>query len=47
MNAISLKPLALTFALGGAWNIIAGIVYIFVIGTRQSINNIIYKNTQQ
>lgn len=35
----SLKPLALFFALGGVWDTIAGILYIFVIGTGRNIDN--------
>lgn len=34
-----LKPLAITFAIGGIWDTIAGILYIFVIGTGRSIDN--------
>lgn len=35
----SLQPLALFFALGGVWDTIAGILYIFVIGTGRNIDN--------
>ncbi|KAB2866944.1 MAG: hypothetical protein F9K37_13310 [Bacteroidales bacterium] len=34
-----LKPLATTFVIGGIWDTIAGILYIFVIGTGRSIDN--------
>jgi len=34
-----LKPLATTFGIGGIWDTIAGILYIFVIGTGRSIDN--------
>lgn len=34
-----LKPLATTFVIGGIWDAIAGILYIFVIGTGRSIDN--------
>ena len=39
MKNKSLKPLAITFALGGIWDIIAGFLYIFVIGTGRTIDN--------
>jgi hypothetical protein len=39
MKAKSLKPLAITFALGGIWDTIAGFLYIFVIGTGRIIDN--------
>ena len=39
MNTKSLKPLALTFALSGVWDTIAGILYIFFIGTGRTIDN--------
>src|SRR6056297_2620431 len=39
MKNRSLTLLALTFALGGVWDTIAGILYIFVIGTGRSIDN--------
>lgn len=35
----SLQPLSLFFALGGVWDTIAGILYIFVIGTGRNIDN--------
>ncbi|KAF0204443.1 MAG: hypothetical protein FD170_348 [Bacteroidetes bacterium] len=35
----SLQPLALFFTLGGVWDTIAGILYIFVIGTGRNIDN--------
>ena len=37
MKTRSLQPLAITFALGGIWDIIAGVIYIFAIG--RSIDN--------
>jgi hypothetical protein len=39
MNTQSLKPLAVTFALSGAWDTIAGILYILFIGTGRKIDN--------
>lgn len=39
MKTNSLKPLAITFALGGIWDTIAGLLYIFVIGTGRIIDN--------
>jgi hypothetical protein len=39
MNTHSLKPLAVTFALSGVWDTIAGILYIFFIGTERKIDN--------
>lgn len=39
MKAKLLKPLATTFVIGGIWDTIAGILYIFVIGTGRSIDN--------
>jgi RsiW-degrading membrane proteinase PrsW (M82 family) len=39
MNNKSLKLLAVTFALGGFWDTIAGILYIFSIGTDRKIDN--------
>lgn len=39
MKTTSLKPLAITFALGGVWDTIAGFLYIFVIGIGRSIDN--------
>ncbi|MFO7656728.1 MAG: hypothetical protein R6W78_06640 [Bacteroidales bacterium] len=38
MKTKSLKPLAITFSLGGIWDTIAGILYIFVIGTGRIID---------
>ncbi|MHC1777230.1 MAG: hypothetical protein AB9834_17645 [Lentimicrobium sp.] len=35
----SLQPLAFFFALGGVWDTIAGILYIFVIGSGRNIDN--------
>ena len=34
-----MQPLALFFTLGGVWDTIAGILYIFVIGTGRNIDN--------
>lgn len=34
-----LRPLALTFSASGVWDTIAGILYLFVIGTDRSIDN--------
>ena len=39
MKSKSLKPLAVTFALSGVWDTIAGFLYIFVIGAGRSIDN--------
>ncbi len=39
MNKESLKPLSITFALSAVWDIIAGFLYIFYIGTGRKINN--------
>jgi hypothetical protein len=39
MNNKSLKPLAVTLALSGVWDTIAGILYIFFIGTGRKIDN--------
>lgn len=39
MSQGSLKPLAIVFALGGVWDAIAGILYIFVIGTGRVLDN--------
>ncbi len=39
MNTKSLSPLATTFVLSGLWDAIAGILYIFFIGTGRTINN--------
>ncbi len=38
-NSKSLKPLALTFVASGVWDTIAGILYLFVIGTGRPISN--------
>ena len=38
MNAKSLTPLSITFALSGVWDTIAGILYIFFIGTGRKID---------
>jgi hypothetical protein len=39
MNGKSLTPLAVTFAISGVWDTIAGILYIFFIGTGRKIDN--------
>lgn len=39
MKKRSLTPLAVTFAIGGLWDTIAGILYIFFIGTGRMIDN--------
>lgn len=39
INGRSLKPLAFTFALSGVWDTIAGVLYIFFIGTGWMIDN--------
>jgi hypothetical protein len=39
MRTKTLKPLAITFAVGGIWDTIAGFLYIFVIGTGRAIDN--------
>jgi hypothetical protein len=39
MTGKSLTPLAITFALSGVWDTIAGILYIFFIGTGRKIDN--------
>jgi hypothetical protein len=39
MTTKSLKPLAITFAMGGVWDTVAGFLYIFVIGTGRIIDN--------
>jgi hypothetical protein len=39
MNRNSVKPLAVTFAVSGLWDTVAGIVYIFFIGTGRIIDN--------
>ena len=38
MNTKPLKPLAVTFAASGVWDTIAGILYIFFIGTGRTID---------
>ena len=38
-NIKSLKPLAVTFFMSGVWDTIAGILYLFVIGTGRTIDN--------
>lgn len=39
MDKRNLKPLAITFALGGVWDTIAGFLYIFIIGNGRTIDN--------
>jgi hypothetical protein len=39
MKTKSLKLLAVTFALGGLWDTIAAVLYIFMIGTGRAIDN--------
>ena len=39
MNKKSLKPLAITFFLSGIWDTVAGILYLFVIGSGRIIDN--------
>ncbi len=39
LNRRNLKPLALTFALSGVWDTIAGVLYLFFIGTGRIIDN--------
>ena len=39
MKSKSLKPLAFTFFTSGIWDIIAGILYMFMIGTGREIDN--------
>lgn len=39
MKQKSHKPLAITFALGGVWDAVAGFLYIFVVGTGRIIDN--------
>ena len=39
INRQNLKPLALTFALSGVWDTLAGILYLFFIGTGRMIDN--------
>ncbi len=38
MKQNSLRPLAVTFAAGGIWDTIAGILYLFMIGTGRAID---------
>lgn len=38
-NSKTLKAFAVTFALSGVWDTIAGILYLFVIGTGRTIDN--------
>ncbi|MBN2683106.1 MAG: hypothetical protein JXR58_11400 [Bacteroidales bacterium] len=39
MKNNSIKHLSITFALSGIWDLIAGFLYIFVIGTGRTIDN--------
>ena len=39
MNSAQLRPLAITFFLSGFWDTIAGILYIFFIGSGRLIDN--------
>lgn len=39
MKKRKLKPLAVTFALSGIWDVVAGIMYLLVIGNGRNINN--------
>lgn len=39
MNTDKLKPLSAVFALGGVWDTIAGILYIFAIGSGRNIDH--------
>lgn len=39
MKNKSIKHLAITFAIGGIWDTVAGILYIFIIGTGRIIDN--------
>ena len=39
METKKLKPLAVTFAIGGIWDTIAGLLYIFIIGSGRVIDN--------
>lgn len=39
MKTKSLRPLAITFAMGGLWDTVAGLLYIFLIGTGRIIDN--------
>jgi hypothetical protein len=38
MRILKLNALAITFALGGVWDTIAGFIYIFAIGTNRMIS---------
>ncbi|OFX82816.1 MAG: hypothetical protein A2W99_14230 [Bacteroidetes bacterium GWF2_33_16] len=38
-NKKSLTPLAATFFLSGIWDLVAGIMYLFIIGTGRKIDN--------
>lgn len=39
MKPKSLRPLAISFAMGGIWDTVAGFLYIFVIGTGRTIDD--------
>ncbi len=39
MNNKSLRPLAVTFAISGLWDTVAGVMYIFSIGIGRKIDN--------
>ncbi|PKO99813.1 MAG: hypothetical protein CVU13_04610 [Bacteroidetes bacterium HGW-Bacteroidetes-8] len=39
METKKFKPLAVTFAIGGMWDTIAGLLYIFIIGSGRVIDN--------
>jgi hypothetical protein len=39
MNRNSVKPIAVTFAVSGLWDTVAGILFIFFIGTGRTIDN--------
>lgn len=39
MRVTSLTPLSVTFAIGGVWDTIAGIMYLFFIGTGRPIDD--------
>lgn len=39
MKTNKLKPLSIVFAIGGLWDTVAGVLYIFAIGTGRLIQN--------
>lgn len=39
MNNKSLRPLAVTFAISGLWDTVAGVMYLFFIGIGRKIDN--------